>query len=70
VLHAFEKSALVPGESIAILGAGPIGLLFVMLFKAAGAGKILIVEPVEFRRRMAKQFGVDYALDPGRRHRG
>ena len=64
VLHAFEKSALVPGESIAILGAGPIGLLFSMLFKAAGAGKIMIVEPVEFRRRMAEQFGVDYALDP------
>src|SRR5262245_28737120 len=64
VLHAFEKTALVPGESIAILGAGPIGLLFSMLFKAAGAGKIMIVEPVEFRRRMAEQFGVDYALDP------
>ena len=64
VLHAFEKTALVPGESIAILGAGPIGLLFAMLFRAAGAGKILIVEPVEFRRRMAEQFGVDYALDP------
>jgi threonine dehydrogenase-like Zn-dependent dehydrogenase len=64
VLHAFEKSALVPGESVAILGAGPIGLLFAMLFRAAGAGKILIVEPVEFRRRMAKQFGADHALDP------
>src|SRR5262245_24549085 len=63
VLHAFEKVALVPGESVAILGAGPIGLLFAMLFKAAGAGKILIVEPVEFRRRMAEQFGVDRALD-------
>jgi 2-desacetyl-2-hydroxyethyl bacteriochlorophyllide A dehydrogenase len=64
VLHAFEKTVLVPGESIAILGAGPIGLLFAMLFRAAGAGKILIIEPVEFRRRMAEQFGVDYALDP------
>jgi len=64
VLHAFEKTALVPGESIAILGAGPIGLLFAMLFRVAGAGKILIVEPVEFRRRMAERFNVDYALDP------
>src|SRR5215475_10196110 len=64
VLHAFEKTALVPGESIAILGAGPIGLLFAMLFRAAGAGKILIVEPVEFRRQMAEQFDVDCAIDP------
>jgi 2-desacetyl-2-hydroxyethyl bacteriochlorophyllide A dehydrogenase len=67
VLHAFEKAALIPGESVAILGAGPIGLLFAMLFKAGGAGKILIVEPVTFRRKMAEQFSVDYALDPADR---
>ncbi len=64
VLHAFEKSLLIPGESVAILGAGPIGLLFAMMFRAAGAGKILVVEPVEFRRRMAEQFKVDVILDP------
>jgi threonine dehydrogenase-like Zn-dependent dehydrogenase len=64
VLHAFEKSLLLPGESVAIFGAGPIGLLFLMLFRAAGAGKILIVEPVEFRRRMAEQFGAEAVFDP------
>lgn len=64
VLHGFEKAALVPGQSVAILGSGPIGLLFLMLFKAAGAGKVFVIEPVEFRRRMAEQVGANCVLDP------
>jgi len=64
VLHAFEKSALVPGESVAILGAGPIGLLFLMLFKTAGAGKVFVIEPAPFRRRTAERFGADGVIDP------
>jgi len=64
VLHAFEKTAVVPGESVAILGAGPIGLLFLMLFKSAGAGKVFVIEPTEFRRQMAERLGADAALNP------
>lgn len=64
VLHAFERSALVPGERVAILGAGPIGLLFLLLFKVAGAGKVLVIEPTAFRRGMAAELGADASLDP------
>jgi len=64
VLHSFERSAFVPGESVAILGAGPIGLMFLMLYKAAGAYPICVVEPAAFRRRMAESLGADAALDP------
>jgi 2-desacetyl-2-hydroxyethyl bacteriochlorophyllide A dehydrogenase len=64
VLHAFEKAALLPGESLVILGAGPIGLIFLMLCKAAGAGRVFLVEPVGFRRRTAEAFGADGVFDP------
>lgn len=64
VLHAFEKAVLTPGESVVILGAGPIGLIFLLLCKTAGAGKVFLVEPVEFRRRTAELFGADGVLDP------
>ena len=64
VLHAFEKCSLVPGESVVILGAGPIGLLFLMLFKAAGAGKILVMEPLPFRQQFARELGADAVFDP------
>lgn len=64
VMHAFEKAALTPGESVAILGAGPIGLMFLMLFKTAGAGRVFLVEPVEFRRQAAERFGADGVINP------
>ncbi len=59
VWHAFEKTNVVPGESVAILGAGPIGLLFLMLFKTAGAGRIFVIEPTDFRRQTAERLGAD-----------
>jgi threonine dehydrogenase-like Zn-dependent dehydrogenase len=64
VLHSFERSAFVPGESVTILGAGPIGLMFLMLYKAAGAYPVCVVERAEFRRRMAERLGADAALNP------
>ena len=64
VLHAFEKASLIPGESVVILGAGPIGLMFLLLAKTGGAGRVFMVEPVEFRRRAAESFGADQVLNP------
>lgn len=64
VLHAFEKAQLTPGESVTILGAGPIGLIFLLLAKTAGAGIVFMIEPVEFRRRTAESFGADCVFDP------
>jgi threonine dehydrogenase-like Zn-dependent dehydrogenase len=64
VWHAFEKTKVLPGESVAVLGAGPIGLLFLMLFKAAGAGKVLVIEPTDFRRQTAERLGADAVINP------
>ena len=63
VLHAFEKAALQPGEAVAIFGAGPIGLLFLLLFRAAGAGSIAVVEPASYRARKARECGADEVID-------
>ena len=64
VLHAFEKVPITPGQSVAVIGAGPIGLLFSMLYKSAGAGMTIVIEPVDYRRKVAEACGVDVALDP------
>lgn len=46
-----------PGERVAVLGAGPIGLLTVMLCKLAfGASNVCLVEPLDFRRQFASQW--------------
>jgi threonine dehydrogenase-like Zn-dependent dehydrogenase len=64
VWHAFGKAKPTPGETVAIIGGGPIGILFAMLFKAAGAGLVLLSEKVEFRRKLAADCGADCVIDP------
>jgi len=64
VLHAFEKCGVFPGESVVILGAGPIGLLFLLLSKAAGAGKVIVVESAAYRKKAAEDLGASVVLDP------
>ena len=64
VLHAFEKTMFLPGESVAILGGGPIGMLFLLLFRSAGAGAVYLVEPSAARRELAGKCGADAVLDP------
>ena len=63
VLHSFEKAALQPGESVSIFGAGPIGLLFLLLFREAGAGSIFVAEPASYRARKAREFGADEVIE-------
>lgn len=65
VLNAVEQARLVPGDSVAIFGAGPIGLLFLLLMKAAGAGRVAVVEPFALRRQFAEKMGADLVIDPG-----
>ena len=54
------------GESVVILGAGPIGLLFTQMFKANGAGKIIVSEVLERRCQCAKISGATTVVDPSR----
>ncbi len=63
VLHSFEKAKLHPGESVSIFGAGPIGLLFLLLFRAAGAGSISVVEPSPYRAQKARDCGADEVIE-------
>ncbi|MBA2345823.1 MAG: zinc-binding alcohol dehydrogenase [Rubrobacter sp.] len=53
------------GETAIIFGQGVVGLLVSQLLKLAGAGRVLAVEPVEARRRLSLEVGVDDVLDPG-----
>jgi len=64
VINAFDKLSMRPGESVVVLGAGPIGLLFTALFKAAGAAKLIVSEPSAYRRKAALDCGATDVVDP------
>lgn len=63
-LHSLGFARLQPGETAAVFGAGPIGLLTVMALRLSGAGRIWSIEPDSARRDLAKLLGADAALDP------
>ncbi len=63
-MHSMKFAAIQPGDTVAVFGAGPIGLLTLACLKAAGAGRVWAVEPVAHRRELALQMGADAALDP------
>ena len=64
-LHSLQFVELQPGDTVAVFGAGPIGLLTIAALKVAGAKRIFAVEPVPHRRDFAIHMGADAALDPG-----
>lgn len=64
VLHSMKFIAPGLGERLAVFGAGPIGLLTLVLLKLAGVGRVWVIEPVAHRRELALRLGADAALDP------
>lgn len=52
------------GDTVLILGAGPIGLMHAALARRAGARQVIVSEPNEGRRQAALERGVDAVCDP------
>jgi len=63
-LHAVRQSGLRTGDTVAVIGCGPIGLTVVRAAAAAGATRIFASEPNDTRRRVARDLGADVGIDP------
>jgi len=63
VLHGIEKTNIALGDTVAIIGAGPISLLHLQLAKKMGAGKVVISDLVDERLRVAKELGADKTIN-------
>ena len=65
IVRAIKKSHLALGESVLVLGAGPIGNLHVQLARQVGAAPIIVSDPNEERAQWAKRSGADIVVsDP------
>lgn len=58
VLYALERVGDVAGRSCAVVGLGPIGLLFSHVLKERGATRVVGIDPID-RSEIAKDFGLD-----------
>ncbi len=55
--HAVQEGDVRPGDSVAVLGLGPVGLCAVQIAIAAGATPVLAIDTVPQRLEMARSFG-------------
>lgn len=61
-VHAVEETGILAGESVAVVGAGPLGLMLVRLARQRGARVFAIGRRVE-RLALAEELGAEAALD-------
>ncbi len=62
-VKAVEKARILAGETVLVLGQGPIGLILMMLSKLAGA-TVFTADPMPERRIISGRLGADAAFDP------
>jgi L-iditol 2-dehydrogenase len=62
-VHATKRVGDVAGKKVAVLGAGPIGILLVQSLKAFGAAEVLVTDVSDYRLQMARKCGADYVFN-------
>ena len=53
-----------PGSDVVVFGAGPVGLGAVQAGRVMGAGQVIVVDPIKYRREFALKMGATMTLDP------
>jgi L-iditol 2-dehydrogenase len=64
LIHAVDLAKIRLADTVAVLGAGPIGLLAIKLAKLSGAVRVFATEVVPERMAAARAFGADAVADP------
>jgi L-iditol 2-dehydrogenase len=62
-VYAIHRSAIKAGQSVAVFGAGPIGLVTLQVARAAGAGAITVIDLEAGRLETAKRLGATTTIN-------
>jgi len=66
VVHAMKRVTLLPGDTALVMGAGPIGDIWVQVLRFLGAGKVIVSDVAEARLRKAKEVGASSTVNVAR----
>lgn len=61
---AINTARLEPGETAAVIGLGGVGMSVIQGARAAGAGRIIAIDPVNSKLEAAKRFGATDTINP------
>ena len=63
-VRAVQKCNVQTGDSVAVIGAGPTGLIHTALSKIYGASRTIVSDLIDFRLRLAERYGADVTVNP------
>lgn len=63
-IHGIDMCSISCGDTVAVIGGGMIGMIMLQLAKLSGAGKLIMIEPVAEKRKIAAKLGADLCIDP------
>jgi 2-desacetyl-2-hydroxyethyl bacteriochlorophyllide A dehydrogenase len=63
MVHLLELIEIRAGDTVAVTGAGPIGMLCAAMARASGAGRVFIADRLPYRLKLAIAMGADVAID-------
>ncbi|XP_030752023.1 sorbitol dehydrogenase-like [Sitophilus oryzae] len=64
-VHACRRGGVTNGDTVLILGSGPIGLVSLLAAKANGAKQVVVTDIVDFNLQKANELGADCAFNTG-----
>lgn len=66
IIRGLDNVKIPVASSVAVVGTGPIGLLMIQMVKHYGAAKIIALDVVEERLRLAEELGATRVINPGK----
>ncbi len=64
VIHGIKKARIQAGDSVALIGTGVMGLMFIQACKFWGVRKLVVYEVLDWRKEKAREFGAPNVLTP------
>lgn len=64
VVGSVARAPIQAGDNVAIIGAGPMGLLFAQTYRLLGAGRVIVADVSPYRLSFAEEMSLDVVLNP------
>lgn len=59
VVGSVKRAPLQAGDNVAIIGGGPMGLLFALVYRTLGAGRVIVLDVAPYRLEFAQEMGME-----------
>jgi threonine dehydrogenase-like Zn-dependent dehydrogenase len=59
VVGSAKRAPVQPGDNVVVIGGGPMGLLFALVYRSMGAGRVIVLDVAPYRLEFAHEMGME-----------